>query len=525
MAAADVLPSADPTPSHLSDVPQEPDNERVLGTSTADQAVWLSGFRIPPCKPLAVSMTCVQVRRLTGEAIVLHLTVEEMNEIVLIRHLKPRLALASSSTPADSFAAKLIGTDGVEIRDDDHVDWELFGQGLLQYVVVDFVQFMLGDLNFEQFPHLDFAQDPHKMLQPRLALFDAHKVFVRRGRDASACQYFYDAWEAAIMSLGPARANVVEADGGTVLGRMLALLQEALTLDRNPFWDPDIDGPDGQWVGDDFLEISEHAIVTTVIRFVTEKLQVQTVEQTFQPHQDELKSLLWRFVQHKLSLPRGAGHHPGLLEGRGATLMLALIEKGLPRWYWGGCHGFGRFGDNLLQYILESTCHPLVIEQTEAEGFLCLALAERYTLEDFFHQTAAGCISLEYAEAITDRITARMESGGYLGDSDLRVWFEVSTKIKEQMQSRVGEFKGSLLDFAALTRSVRAALRGQSLPAFDRELWQRAAVVRLEWMRMGWRFTRQTVDEQILEVVSWHLAQTRMAEFELRTGHHETLDS
>ena len=333
-------------------------------------------------------------------------------------------------------------------------------KGSLQYVVVDFVQFMLGDLNFEQLPHLDFAPDPHKMLQPRLAIFDAHKVFVRRGHDVSACQYFYDAWEAAIMSLGSARANVVEADGGTVLGRMLALLQEALTLDWNPFWDPDIDGPDGQRVGDDFLQISEHAIVTTVIRFVTEKLQVQTVKQTFQPHQDELKSLLWRFVQDKLSLPRGAGHHPGLLEGRGATLMLALIEKGLPRWYWGGCHGFGHFGDNLLQYILESTCCPVVFYETEAEGFLCLALAERYTLEEFFHKTTAGCISLGYAKDITEMITARREAGGYLGESDLRVWFEVDTKIREQMQSRARDFQGSLLEFAALTGSVRAALRG-----------------------------------------------------------------
>ena len=344
-------------------------------------------------------------------------------------------------------------------------------KGSLQYVVVDFVQFMLGVPNFEQLPHLDFAPDPHKMLQPRLVIFDAHMVFLRRGRDASACQYFYDAWEAAIMSLGSARANLVEADGGTVLGRMLALLQEALTLEWqwNPFWDPDIDGPAGQQFDLDFREISEHAIVTTVIRFVTEKLQVQTVEQIFRPHQDELKSLLWRFVQDKLSLPRGAGHHPawlegghrpGLSEGRGATLMLVLIEKGLPRWYWGGCHGFASCGGNLLQYILESTCRPFPFDHTEAEGFLCLALAERYTLEEFFHQTAASCITLGYAKDITDRITARRESGGYLGESDLRVWFEVDTKIREQMQSRARDFQGSLLEFAALTGSVRAALRG-----------------------------------------------------------------
>jgi len=46
-----------------------------------------------------------------------------------------------------------------------------------------------------------------------------------------------------------------------------------------------------------------------------------------------------------------------------------------------------------------------------------------------------------------------------------------------------------------------------SLPAFEEQMWQQAAVVRQQWLRMGWHFTYWTANQQISEVLNWHVQQ------------------
>jgi hypothetical protein len=76
-------------------------------------------------------------------------------------------------------------------------------------------------------------------------------------------------------------------------------------------------------------------------------VDVETVEQTFHyiDHGEKAKSDLWKLVQGH---PRCCS--VGLRFGLGADLMMALIEKGLPRCCWAGHSDF--YEDNLLQHIM-----------------------------------------------------------------------------------------------------------------------------------------------------------------------------
>ena len=169
-----------------------------------------------------------------------------------------------------------------------------------------------------------------------------------------------------------------------------------------------------------------------------------------------------------------------------------------------GC--LGPFDDNLLQYILESTCQPVPYEHTEAEGRLSIALAKKYTLEELCHQSSDGYNALFYAERVAREIEDRWPVNAPDG---LGIWVQLRGVMRAQLQARAGEFQGTLCELAALMGSVRSALGGQSLPALDEQLWVRASLVRQQWLRMGWHFTTNDRHGQTSEVVSWHFQAAR----------------
>ncbi len=235
---------------------------------------------------------------------------------------------------------------------------------------------------------------------------------------------------------------------------------------------------------------TEHLLLQRFIELVKHKLLPETVEESFPFTSDALKQDLWKLVRTKK-----------LRFGLGADLMMALIDKGLPQWCWGGC--LGPFNDNLLQYILEPTAPQHVGDKEEAEGRLCLFLAERLSLEELCHQNQDGRNALFYAEDFAD-VAGRKYDGG--------LWIQVRDVIHEQMEAKVREWQGSLHQLVELTQSVRAGLGGDadsldSLPAFEEQMWQQAAVIRQRWLRMGWRFTHGTANQQISEVLNWHFQQ------------------
>eukprot|EP00913_Durusdinium_trenchii_P001004 g925.t1 len=431
----------------------------------------------------------------------MHLTTEEAEDLHRFHDLKRFLAFATPSKPSSPCLARLIGPDGLEINDDSKVCWELLEQGLLQYVLMD-VMSVTGQFDPSHVV-LGFPEDSEQLLHPDLVITVAHKIFKRVGRDPLVGQKFYTAWATRVLNLPDKGCSVVDSDGRTLLWKMLNLLRSLHEAIHDPSFDPDED--EDQWyIGEDFLEVAQKAVVSTTIQLVKTK---ETIFHSFPAQSNAMRILLWTFIQDKLALPRGYGQLGGLFEGRGADLMLALIEEGLPRWYWAG--HFGRFDDNLLQYILESAFSPnniINLSECSNEGGLCLALARRLRLEELCHQNVDGKNALYYAERIAIIAdTAR----AYPVFRELGVWIQLRDMIRVQMEAHVIEFQGSLLELAALTGSVRAALEGNSLPAFDQQLWQRAAVLRLEWLRSGWRFARFHIDGQISEVISWHFHAVR----------------
>ena len=199
---------------------------------------------------------------------------------------------------------------------------------------------------------------------------------------------------------------------------------------------------DGHWPGDSFEDFLHETFASATIELVKHKLLPETVEESFPFTSDALKRDLWKLVRSSF---RG-----GLRFGLGADLMMALIDKGLPHWCWGGC--LGPFNRTLLQYIIEPTGPFHMGDKEEAEGRLCVFLAERLSLEELCHQNQDGWIALSSAEDFADVAEQRNHHGG--------LWIQVHDAIREQMEAKVREFQGSLHQLVELTESVRAGLGG-----------------------------------------------------------------
>ncbi len=319
----------------------------------------------------------------------------------------------------------------------------------------------------DQLPPIDdliFSyKDLDQLLDPKLLAEYGLKVCKRKG--CAFCKHVFGAWASALQSLPPDEANSFEKPfGKTVLNRCIVLLQALEETDyivhgllraENPNADCLLDSQFlidtcGCWPGLFLQDFLHETCASATIELVKHKLLPQTVEETFRFRREAVKQDLWKLVKGKCPRRNCRNCPGGLPPGLGADLMMALIDKGLPRWCWSGC--LGPFNDNLLQYTLEPATVHFYDEKEEAEGLLCMFLAERLSLAELCHQNQDRRNALSYAEEFAD---------GAGGNHPGGLGIKVREVIKQQMEVKVRELQGSgLHQLVELTRSVRAGLGG-----------------------------------------------------------------
>lgn len=461
---------------------------------------------------------------LSGEPLTVHLMSQEAKKIESVRDLTRCLTRNVTRplgrTPGTPFSVhwiRLIHTDAsmasMELHDEDPVNpetWEWLEQGSLRYMRADVFSFPPealpsgDDLKFSY-------ENLEELLDPKLLIGYAFKLCKHGGQ--AWCENVFTLWTSALLSLSSNQVNAVENIlGHTLLNRCFSLLQgldEAEELMRAA--DPDCDNrnwPDSyedfydkQWPDDAFEDFLHKTFASMTIELVRQKADPQRVKEIFRNmFTEKVKSIVWKLVQgqscgcNRRSCTRGA-----LRFGLGADLLMALIDKGLPRCCWAG--HWGPFNDNLLQHIIAPVAAKPVDwnPRDGAKARLCRFLAKRFSLEELCYQNRDFKNALWY-------VLQYCENSPFQADP---LWVRVRDVIRERMQRQVREFQGSLLALVDLARSVRASFGGgidalEALPAFEEQMWQRAAIIREEWLRMGWTFAQDSANGQVSEVLDWH---------------------
>eukprot|EP00438_Fugacium_kawagutii_P024299 Skav217540 [mRNA] locus=scaffold467:244643:245605:+ [translate_table: standard] len=313
-------------------------------------------------------------------------------------------------------------------------------QGAFQYVVQQ------AESDFPE--SIVFRKDP-KVFDRQIVISLAHKIWVDAGGDQDeghtiafeVCSQFFDAWKAAVEGIPPEKANYVDSDGRTSLDRLVALLAEVSRVQEEI--------PQTWSHLEEFILEMQKSVGEMAIEFVKEKLSDETVIQTFQTPSDEMRETLRMLIY--VDNPLGIEAH-----GKswfGSEFILALMAKGLPRWCWGG-HATSP-GDNLLQYMLGVRGHPTqffaYLEKTEFERKLCIQVAKSLSLEEL-------CERYQGQNVLHRANCAVASSRG--PHEYTHLWMKVRATIWEQMEERVREFEGHLMDLVALTASVLDALEG-----------------------------------------------------------------
>ena len=344
--------------------------------------------------------------------------------------------------------------------------------GSLQYVVIE------ADVMSVAFDEeLIFScKDLDLLLDPRLLISYAFRICKQRGQ--AFCEHVFGAWVLAMRSLPHTEVNHVGShfSGKTFLTRCLALLhavdRDAEDIMRDEYRGAAVrfhldvsDFHDKRWPGEPFEDFLHEIFAGLIIELVREKMDVGTVEKTFLFHKCETDKInLWKLVRGE-KYPyrnRPSGCSGGLRFGLGADLMIALIDKGLPRWCWAGC--LGPFNDNLLQHIIEpATIGAAMDGKDAAKGRLCIYLAQKLRVEELCHRNQDGRSALSYAEEFAEHFESRpfqWRPPWMLQRPDQAVWIQVRDVIRQEMEARVRAFQGDLPALVELTRSVRAGLDG-----------------------------------------------------------------
>ena len=306
-------------------------------------------------------------------------------------------------------------------------------------------------------------KDLDQLFDPRLLITRAYQICKERGQ--AFCENVFTAWTSAVRSLSHEEVNAHEPFGKTVLNRCLALLHalddaEDMIREEDPetFRNSTVDDfydkrfPFNPFQEDGLDAFLLRTFASTTIQLVRLKLDVETVEASFAHPNETAKANLWKMVRGEKCHVRGRNRCTGVFDlcadlGLGIDLLQAMIDKGLPRWCWAG--RVGPFNDNLLQHVLEPT-PPGFDSKEDAEGRLCIFLAERFSLEELCHLNEDGRIALWYADLY-------MEWPGRHQDGP---WIEVPRVIKQQMEEKVRHFQGSLLELVELARRARTGLFG-----------------------------------------------------------------
>ena len=307
-----------------------------------------------------------------------------------------------------------------------------------------------------------YYADLEQLLDPKLLITYAYWTWKAKGQ--AFCERVFDAWKSAMRSL-PSSAGFSK-----LLHRCLALL--GALEDAEDFMraaDPDVFPPPGVsysddrfqdfhekcWPGDPFEDFLQKTFAAMTIEFARQQLDAPTIEEAFSldgNDSEKVKGDLWKLVNgHPIA--RGSFVTCGGLDGGlGAELMMALIEKGLPKWCWTG--SLGPNNANLLLQIIE----PIAAQpwdwddEEEAKGRLCIFLAERFSLEELCRENLQGKNVLHKA----CNLCAFFLRHGPVE----HIWIEVQHVIAQRMVQGVREFEGSLPELIELARSVHYGLQG-----------------------------------------------------------------
>ncbi|CAE7403855.1 unnamed protein product [Symbiodinium sp. CCMP2592] len=399
------------------------------------------------------SVMTIRAMRLNGELLELKLSDSELADLRTVRDLKVRLAAADPSSPCpldchsrspylllDSKSkryrarlVRLVGPDG-DLRDDEPLPMADLANGCeLQYILTSWmalpeIRKALGGKVIPEgvWPNADERHQPWTLLAEPVARLE-RQIFIRRG-DLDSSLVLRDAWADALLSRPIAR---VFAETPSMLTDMFAFgrhLEESRL--RGALC----------WL-DKFREVAEHVVAL---------VEPETVQRCFATPNRETQKLLWESVRKKKP-QRGTGK----LGGWGsAGCFCELLKKGLPRWCWAG--SIPPFHDSLLQYILEPTFRQHsqhFADKDEAQGRLCIAVAERLTLEELCYQNSGGRSALHYAIECVPSYYAIQCVPNFANHPSMHIWKEVRDVIKDSMVQR----------FRAETRPVQSlssALQG-----------------------------------------------------------------
>ena len=338
--------------------------------------------------------------------------------------------------------------------------------GSLQYVVSDIM-----DLAPEELPAEDslvcYYADLEQLLDPKLLITYAYWICKAKGH--VFCEHVFGAWTTAMRNLPGSACSP------SLLHRFLALLKSLEDADDiMRATDPDVfakevanfedyldqfqDFHDKWWPGDSLVGFFHRTFASMTIEFVRQKLDARTIEEAFCRNEDEEKvKCLWKFVGGDRWYRRNALHHRQTLRsGLGEELMMALIDKGLPKWCWVG--PFGPYNDNLLQYIIEPIAAQPIDgdeeEEEEAKGRLCEFLAERFSLEELCRENEKGENVLYHASILRDFFFQ------FQREPHQNIWIRVCRVMAQRMVQCVREFQGSLPKLIDLAQRAYYGLRG-----------------------------------------------------------------
>ena len=299
-----------------------------------------------------------------------------------------------------------------------------------------------------------------ELLDPKLLITYAYWICKAKGH--VFCEHVFGAWKSAMLSLPSSACSssllsgclalLGRLDDEFIQGVMTATDPDVFAREVADYEDQFQDFHDKKWPFVSCKDCLHRVFASGTIEVVRQKLDARTVETFCQNgNEEEVKGDLWKLVgEHLSQRERGVLICAGLNFGLGAELMMALIEKGLPRWCWAGL--LGPYNDNLLLYILapmDSAMHWYddLEDEQEAKGKLCIFLAEKFRLEELCREDVQGRNALSYAESIHDRV-------------EIDVWVQLHRVIAQRMVPCVRGFQGSLPKLIDLAKDVHYGLRG-----------------------------------------------------------------